>query len=135
MKSYALAIVYILISLFVGECHPFTRVPMYNSFPNYAYAFYLADSTDKPAFFYKYISSDLSHQYFSIAQRLNIRNGHQVETSEELTRIGKIMMENIINNDSKNFPKGRMELRRVAFAFEGDSIVKKDLILYTASND
>ena len=33
-----------IMSLLIGEVHPFSREPMYNSFPNLATAFYLSDS-------------------------------------------------------------------------------------------
>lgn len=135
LKSYIFAAAYILISIFTGEWHPFTRVPMYSSFPNYGYAFYLADSTGQPAFFHKYDSGFISHVYVSIAQNLHIKNGFQMETRDELTQIGKGMLEEMLRSDKNKFPKGVITLHRVAFAFEGDTIAKHDVILYSTINE
>jgi hypothetical protein len=44
MRKYFLLIIYVSVSLLISkEFHPFAKFTMYNSFPNYSYAFYLKD--------------------------------------------------------------------------------------------
>lgn len=137
LNKFSIAIGYFSISLFVGEWHPFTQVPMYNSFPNYAYAFYLADSTHRPLISLpgKYNSGFISHQYSSIAESKNIFHGQCAETKEQNQLIGKVILDAFLNDPQKELPEGEIELHRISFVFVNDHIVKNDLILYRAINE
>jgi hypothetical protein len=122
---------YVLLSLIFGENHPFTRMPVYNSFPNFGYSFYLSDKEQKmfPArAYFNYNAGELSHIYFSIC-RENEWPVDKNETPEELSRIGEIMTAIMKQREGAHWPEGIVQLHRVCYFMSNDSIHKKDTIL------
>lgn len=116
--------VYCTISLTVGEWHPFSQFPMYNSFPNWSYAFYLADESGEmvPSWdAFEVDAGHLAHQFYGICQHHGIAYGHGMETEEELRFIGDKMLESV---DGKYRLAYDSELRlfRRHFLFEGDTL-------------
>jgi hypothetical protein len=68
---FAVGGIYLGLCLWIGEVHPFTLVPMYNSFPNYGYAFYITDEHNKVLpikKYFSYQSGNLGHYYNAMAQ-------------------------------------------------------------------
>lgn len=82
MKNYSLFLFYVLVSLLIGEFHPFSRYEMYNSFPPTALAFMLTTPNGniiplKEYFHYK--TADLSHNYSALqAEGIEKNKGRQL---------------------------------------------------------
>ncbi len=89
---------YVLTTLAVGEVHPFSRFPMYNSFPNWAYSFCLKDSAGQMLPFISYTntrSGSVAHQYYTVSALNNFAYGDGKEAPEQLQLVGREMMERI----------------------------------------
>ncbi len=134
-KIIAVAILYIGCSIVLGEIHPFSRFPMYNSFPNWSYAFYLADKDGKliPSKEFKTTGGKMGHTFYSICEARKINYGYAVETEAELQSIGKEMLDLILanNNHSKEFPY--LALHRLHYFYQNDTIKQTNTIIYERS--
>lgn len=135
-KSYSIAICYLLISLFKGEFHPFTRVPMYNSFPNYAYIFYITDAMGKNlCVTNEHLNSGyLSHIYCSITSKYHLFYGFRKETKAEMNFVAQKMFENFKNERNIILPKGDIHLIRISFSIENEKLYKQNDLIYTYKN-
>lgn len=125
--------IYIMLSLLLGELHPFTLVPMYNSIPNYAYSFYLSDSSNHllPLGDYYYLANDeLSHKYTTICEREHIKHGDQQETMQQLQIVGNAMFGKMKEYQRKKLPAGSIRLHRVCYFLRNDSILQSDLVMF-----
>ncbi len=132
-----LGVIYLAASLLIGEQHPFTLVPMYNSFQNYAYSFYLSDSTGTLIPFTRHFDCHndyLSHIYGSVCDKNNIRHGNQIETDEQLKLIGKSMMEELNKHQRSLLPTGIIQLHRVCYFAQGGSMKENDKMMYEQTN-
>lgn len=114
---------YIIITLLVGEWHPFSNFPMYNNFPNWAYVFYVTDSSGKVLYNEEYFdkgSGSVAHMYYAACQHRNIKYGDDMETTSEMQILGNDILDQI-------------ELKR--FDFSGDSLFlfKKTFMLVNGS--
>lgn len=107
---------------------------MYNSFPNWSYAFYLSDQDGKliPSYdVFKVSGGWLGHTFASVCQDKNINYGHNVESEEELNIVGKQMMDMILEKNVKNAEKFKqINLHKIDFKLVNYSIVKTDKIIY-----
>jgi hypothetical protein len=135
-RLYYIAICYLLISLLVGEFNPFTRVPMYNSFPNYAYTFYITDAYGKNlcATNEHLNSGNLSHIYCSIVSKYNLFYGFRKETKQEMNLVAGEMFNNFKNDSKVKLPKGLIFLRRISFSIENEKLCKQNDLIYTFKN-
>jgi len=127
---------YLFLSLLFGEHHPFTLVPMYNSFPNYAYSFYLADSTNRLlplAQYYSLADDELSHHYSSICQVQNIAFGNQCESPDQLQKIGSAMFAKLKHYRYAELPARKIQLHRVCYFLQADTIAQNDLVMFEAN--
>jgi hypothetical protein len=132
-QNISLGLCYIIISLIVGECHPFSLVSMYNSFPDKACTFYLSDSkgTLLPlARYYHYITGDLTHNYNAICRSMGINGGNQAETVEQLHTIAKSMMAILEQRCFSKPVADTVQLHQVYYFLKGDSIRSSDIIIY-----
>jgi hypothetical protein len=128
-----LGVVYILLSLVIGEVHPFTTVPMYNKFPNYAYAYYVSDENGKMlpvGSYFNYNAGNLSHNYVAICESKKIIHGYEVETQDQLSQVGKEMLEQLIAYRRDSIPAKILQMHRVNYFLEKDSIKTKDVVMY-----
>lgn len=69
-----LAVIYIVISLAVGEWHPFSKYPMYSTFPNSALVVMAVDSAQNVLPLTKYLrigSADLTHNLHAAKARFS----------------------------------------------------------------
>jgi hypothetical protein len=132
-KNISFGLCYLILCLMVGEVHPFTVVPMYNNFPNWAYAFFVTDIEGKllPGVkYFKTSSADLSHRYWAICERDRITCGNQTETKEELRKVGEVMLKDLMNNNLREFPSDTIQLHRVSYYFQNDSILSTNVLMY-----
>ncbi|MFM6935220.1 MAG: hypothetical protein ACKOXP_07230 [Flavobacteriales bacterium] len=130
LKSYAIAFIFVCGSFLLGEFYPFTKFPMYSSFPNYSYVFYLTDSkgTFVPLNKYNMYGGAFSHVFFSTANDLQIQNGYGKETKDELSRIGQKMMHRLELESGQKLKN--IQIHRIHFFHRGKKIVKRDQIIY-----
>tara|TARA_B110000503_G_scaffold140518_1_gene231592 strand:- start:2198 stop:2641 length:444 start_codon:yes stop_codon:yes gene_type:complete len=128
-STFGVALVYIFGMLIFRETHPFSRFPMYSSFPNWAYSFYLTDENDKiiPLSSLETNGSSLGHLFGSVSDELSIPYGNFMESDEDLLRIGKRMME--ILTEGRDLEADQLELHRKAFYYKNDSITGQDIIM------
>lgn len=89
---------FVILSWIIGEQHPFSRIPMYHSFPNYAYVFSLSDKNDRliPLKSVSYLgTAELSHLYYTSLYNHEIfLYGYAREDSFNLGIIGADMINN-----------------------------------------
>ncbi len=136
-KSYSryflLGAGYVMLSLYIGEIHPFTLFPMYYTIPKYAYSFYFSDPAGKiyPANQYFNCGADaLSHMYGTITGMEKIPIGSERETAEQLRKTGEIMMNQVKQHPTAAWPAGIVDLHRVCYFMDGDSILNRDIVIY-----
>ncbi|RKS99661.1 hypothetical protein [Flavobacterium sp. 123] len=130
-KFIAIALFYMFFSLIIGETHPFSCFPMYSSFPNWSYAFYLADENDKliPAEQFQTTGGKMGHTYYSVCSSKKILYGNGMESDKELQTIGKEMMDLIaLNNKSAKY--SNIALHRIYFFYQNDTIKQQNKIIY-----
>lgn len=130
-KFIAIALFYMFFSLIIGETHPFSCFPMYSSFPNWSYAFYLADENDKliPAEQFQTTGGKMGHTFYSICESKKTIYGNGVESNKELQTIGKEMIDLIVLNN-KSTKHSKVSLHRIYFFYQNDTIKQQDKIIY-----
>ncbi len=134
-KNLMVGIIYLILCLLVGETHPFTLMPMYNKFINYAYSFKVTDKEGKIIPVKQYYNTNcgsLAHKYYAIAQSLGINYGFEKETPKELELTGKQMLKELQERKKMNPPVDTICLYLVNHSFRNDSIVKTEKLMYAA---
>jgi hypothetical protein len=129
MKKYFLFLTYAVICMLIAEVHPFSKYPMYSSFPNYSYTFYVADGNDSLIPFkenFKVRGNEVAHTYYEICDNHNFKRGFGVETDSQLAIVGCEMLEHIIRVRKSKLPTDSISLHRIYYLFEGDKIKSYD---------
>lgn len=132
-KIIAVALLYMICSLFFGEIHPFSCFPMYSSFPNWSYTFYLADENGKliPSHAFNTTGGKMGHTFYSLCKSKKISYGDGIESKAELATIGKEMMDLILLNNKKHSKKySKIALHRICFFYQNNSIKKNNSIIH-----
>lgn len=120
------------LSLLIGEIHPFTTVPMYTTFPNYAYSFKLTDTKGNliPIAKYYHSSSDeLSHQFSNIANNLHL-SSTDYEDSYNMRIIGKMLFTGMRMNVKNTPPVDSIQLYLVSYTRNNGNITAKETLMY-----
>jgi hypothetical protein len=123
-----LLLVVTAISLIVGQFHPFSRFPMYSSFPPTAELYYLADETGKPlpslktlGIFGPELKQRVEHQCEAY--------GAQTSQPEQLNRAGNAVLGHLANKREANLKEqgiNGLSIRRVLLHRENGELIKKD---------
>jgi hypothetical protein len=131
IKPYFAFLVFFAGGLLFNEMYPFTRFPMYNEFPNYSYVFYLRDTEGHPIPLrqLRMGGGELAHNYFAIANALQLPNGENLETQEHLALIGKKMAQ-IIRQKNPKFVQ-RFQIHRLYFYKQKNQLKKQDRVIFT----
>jgi|GEM_PF-1803007 len=100
--TFTVFAIYILLSAIFNERHPFTRVPMYNYMPNWAYVFYPADSSGNPLYIHQYFHHSrhigaLGHVFYAYCNENRILYGDARESKEELRRAGDAVLDFLLS--------------------------------------
>jgi hypothetical protein len=132
-QNLFLGLCYIALSLIIGECHPFSLVSMYDSFPKTACTFYLSDNVGNLMplqNYFDYKTADLTHNYYAICDKKKIAGGNETETQEQLHEIGKDMLNPLIQQLLiKEIPK-KIQIHQVYYFLKNDSICSKEKMMY-----
>jgi hypothetical protein len=123
--SFIFFLLYVALSWWLPEFHPFSRYPMYSSFPNYAYSFYVSDSAGQLIPYKKYFktrASEVSHQYCEVFDSHKWVRVMGLETDSQLRAGGAELLRNIILTKTTELPRGTIQLHRLYYRFENDSI-------------
>lgn len=132
-KIIAVALFYMICSSIFGETHPFSCFPMYSSFPNWSYTFYLADENGKliPSEEFDTTGGKMGHTFYSICESKKTNYGNGIESKTELQNIGKEMMDLILLNNKNNSKKHPyLAIHRIFFFYKNDTIQKINTIIY-----
>lgn len=126
---------FVALSWRIGEQHPFSRIPMYHSFPEHAYVFYLEDQNNLLIPF-KTISrlhaAEMSHLYYSALKNRNISYGKGREDSlVNYYHIGLEVFENIDWYSEED--KVGLKLKRKLLITQNDKLIEEEKILYEKS--
>lgn len=130
MKRAVLFLSYVIVSWFSGkEFHPFSRYPMYDSFPNYSYSFYVADSSGKLIPYrtnFKTQANEMGHMYSEICEGQHIAHGMGRETPSQLNAVGCEMLTFLKKARKETLRKNTISIHRVYYSFKNGVIVKED---------
>jgi hypothetical protein len=116
---------YVTLSWFLPEFHPFSRYPMYDSFPNYSYSFYISDSTGQLlpyARYFKVRANEIGHMYCEVFDEHQWARGMGIESDSQLRAAGSELMKSIISSQKIPLPAGEIRLHRLYYKFQNDSI-------------
>jgi hypothetical protein len=133
LDSIGVFVAYCAISLAIGEWHPFSKFPMYSSFPNWSYAFYLSDEAEEMIPWWSAFQVDavhMAHRFYGICQHNGIAYGHGMESAVELRFIGNEMLKSVQDGYQLPYEK-ELNLYRRHFFVEGDSIIHVDIQMAT----
>lgn len=134
VKNTFLFVGYTGLALWIGEVHPFTLVPMYNHFPNWAYAYYLTNEKQELILVnehFDYHAGSLSHLFCGIAQENHIAYGNMRESDDELALIGTQMLKQLKPLVKKEISGKELQLHRKTFFIHQDRISSRDQVLAT----
>ncbi|MDX2001057.1 MAG: hypothetical protein SFW35_01375 [Chitinophagales bacterium] len=95
IKNYLIFFGFVTVTFLVGEVHPFSHFPMYNSFPNWSYAFFITDERNDTLFFehhFRTSAGPFAHQFYTICQHKGFAYGNRIETKAQLQEVGKAML-------------------------------------------
>ena len=121
---------YVILSLIIGESHPFSREPMYNSFPNLSVAFYLSDSSGHllpVKKYFRYNTDAITHNYHSIEESIGYP---QKESKSLLNEIGQKMWAQIRPHAYPATDTHGITIHRASYFLSKDTICQNDQILY-----
>lgn len=128
-KGYLPGLMYVVLCLLVGENHPFSLVPMYDSFPDQSYSFYLSNEQNKilpVESYFTYRAEDIAHNYYAIYDHLS---GN--ETDSMLHETGQAMWQRLLPNIKPTAHLAdTVYLHRVTYYLHDDTINSSDEILY-----
>jgi hypothetical protein len=130
-RFFGIGFFYLICSLIIGEFHPFSQFPMYNSFPNWSYVFYYTDKEGQliPAKQLQTNTGHLAHMFYTACGTLQIEYGNGIETQQELKRLGLEITKQV--GQLIQLPKPRkVKLHRVHFYKVATEMRKKDVIIY-----
>ena len=131
-STFGLGVLYILISLAIGECHPFSRVEMYNSFPNRAESIALLNSDNKVIpiqQYFNYSSEHLTHNYNNLVEYSIATN------NKDKPILGSQLWNQLTKYQKTELPKGKINLCLQTQYFKGKSLQKALIILHEESID
>lgn len=139
MKNYALLLFYVAASLLIGkEFHPFSRFPMYNSFPNWSYVFYLKNEKDEMVFYRKEFTRGkqknagaVAHAFYSSFNFHNYRYGYGKEDNLQLSATGKELMAMILaGEDTTHLKYDSLKLYRRFYYLQNEQLTYRDDMIY-----
>jgi hypothetical protein len=137
LNNYSIFIAYVLICLVIGtEFHPFSNFPMYSSFPNSAYVFFLKNEQDKIVPLHQYFNQAkntgyLAHIFYSSFKYHRYVNASDYDNPVYLKTAGKEMMHVILKDENTTaLDFDSLKLYRRNYYLKSDSIKYQDVLIY-----
>lgn len=130
LAKYAPIIVFIAVSVLVGEEHPFTRFPMYAKFPEAIDYYFLMDENGQPVSGLKQFSFTVSQIKDEMGAYLRT-NGN---TPQNERQAAQEILNNIGNSDKGTAyfkTHGQLSVVRKNLHLDGKHIVETDSVLVT----
>lgn len=137
MSKYLLLISYVVISLLIGkEFHPFSTFPMYSSFPNYGYVFFLKNEKQQIVNFDRNFSEAknagyVAHTFYSFCGSHHYSCGFGKEEPTHLKEAGKALLEMIVKDENTAaLGCDSLLLYRRFYHLENEQLIYQDDLLY-----
>jgi hypothetical protein len=121
-------LLYVVLSLIIGEYHPFSRETMYDSFPNLAIVCYLRNSQGEIVPVKKkfhYTADNITHNYWNILEKIADKNKEM-----SLKEVGANLWTQIAPHAYHSTILDGLAIHRISFFIRNDSIIQNDEILY-----
>lgn len=134
--SFGLFLLYIVLSLLLGEEHPFSRYPMYNSFPNTASVYFLKDKKGHTLALQKYFNlkaEELGHLPPDIAANQNISYDSLHNTTEGRKILGARLLHHVMQRALPALPFDTLQVWRKEYTYNGKAIQPHELLLYAGA--
>lgn len=119
---------YVLLSLIIGECHPFSRETMYNTFPNLAVVCYLRGEKGvlvpvKKNF--SYSIDAITHNYWNILEKTENKKDNRTHAE-----FGSQLWNQIAPHAYNSTVLKRLTIHRMSYFLRNDTIIQNDTVLY-----
>jgi hypothetical protein len=128
---------YVILSLLIGDCHPFSLVSMYDSFPESATTFYLSDKKGKLLplkSYYHYGTGDLTHFYGAFCESKNFSREEEAQSPAQLNAIGEAMISELEQHKFAALPADTVQVHQVYYFFKDGSLHQKDNVIYESGS-
>ena len=144
MKSYLLLISYVAISwLLVEDFHPFSRYPMYSSFPNWGYVFFLKNEKDSTLFINRAFGDTknnntgyISHHFYSLCNTYHYYYGDGKEKTEELRAAGKEILQSLLAKERRLMDYAdTLKLNQRFYFLKNNQLSYRDRLMYEIPTD
>ncbi|MBS1624592.1 MAG: hypothetical protein JST83_11265 [Bacteroidetes bacterium] len=138
IQSLSLGICYVILSLCIGECHPFSRVSMYDSFPQDAYTFYISDGQNAvlPLTRYSRMTTDGVTHFFNAWREYRKVSADTLMKNERLyAEAGQAIAREIRKHQYANHPLGDFRVHEIFFFAQGDTIKNEDKVMYESRGE
>ncbi len=130
IPDVSIGVCYVVLSLLIGECHPFSKESMYDSFPDRSYTFYLSDTRGQLLplkKYYHFTTNELTHVYNAICESRDLNGDRE---AEQMQSIGMTLMEELNRRRFAAVPTDSIQLHQVNYFLQNDSIHTKDILMY-----
>lgn len=135
-STFIIALIYLIGVLIFGEAHPFSKFPMYSSFANWAYVFYVTDFNDSliPCKKLNTTGGKLGHNFYAICNKKNIEYGDGMESNADLKKVGSEMMQLLLKKpENSKKSKEKLKLWRTYYYLKNDSMLQKNKLMYESN--
>ncbi len=137
MKAYILLLLYIISSLLIRkEFHPFSLFPMYNSFINYGYVFFVKNEQGDILPFYKKFSAGknagyTAHAFGAFCHYHGYSFGFGKEDSVLLKQAGRELTDMLLRNeDFRNSSFDSLCLYKRYYYLKNGKLLYRDDLMY-----
>jgi hypothetical protein len=139
MKRYFIFILYVTISLIVGrEFHPFSTFPMYNSFPNWGYVFFMKNEKGDMIPYGPSLSDGqkknagyVGHTFYSYMEQKSYPFGDGKEDPAHLHNAGEALMKMILlGEDPQKIKADTIKIYRRYYYLKNETMQYRDDMIY-----
>lgn len=137
MRKYFLFAAYVFLALLVRqEFHPFSRFPMYNSFPNWGYVFFLKNERGETVPYEKHFSINkragyVAHTFYTLFSHHGFYYSDGKEKPEHMEAGGKELLNMIVKDEpTGSFNFDSLGLYRRFYFLQEDTLTFRDDLMY-----
>jgi len=124
---------YIVLSLILGEVHPFSKFEMYDYFPSSALAFNLREPNGKMLAvnrYFNYRTADISHNYVAANDKYR---GIEQDSLKRRILVGESIMTQIRSHSTLQLPNDTVILNMVHIFIGQNGPILKEQSIYSKS--